>query len=74
MISLHEAIAIVVTRTGVARYRFLCSDANPDTWSREGYRRWVLEQAGQPAPEPSPPTPEDLALRAHVVRHGGCCH
>ena len=70
--TLEEAIEVVVARTKHERYRWLCSDENPDAWSREGYRLLMLELAGAPAPTPTP-TPEDLALRAYVAKHGGCC-
>lgn len=41
-----EALDDVVSRTGVERYRFLCSDDNPDAATREGYRRLVVDLAG----------------------------
>lgn len=52
----QEAVEIVVTRTGHGRYEWLCSDANPDAGSREGYRRLVLRMAGEPVnPGGAPP-------------------
>lgn len=65
-----EALEIVVSITRHERFRWLTREANPDVESRDAYRRQVLKMAGHPAPEP---TPEDVALRAHVARRGGCC-
>lgn len=72
-ISWPEALEIVVARTKHARYRHLCSEHNTDPESREGYRRLVITLATGIAPDPEPPTPEDLALREFVQRHGCGC-
>lgn len=42
-----EALSIVIAETGVERYRWLTSEDNPDVAAREGYRRFVLERAGE---------------------------
>lgn len=49
----HAALEEAIRRTGVARYRFLCSDANllPPPNSAEDWRRHVREIAGRPAHE-----------------------
>lgn len=59
-----EALEVVVARTRHERYRWLCSDENPNTEQREGYRRIVLEKAGQPAPAPAQSVPLSTSLRA----------
>ena len=41
----QEAVEIVVERTGNERFAYLCSDDNPDEWSRNGYRVEMLRQA-----------------------------
>lgn len=69
--TLAEALNIVIARTGHQRFRFLCSEANPDPVSREGYRRAVLTMAGEPAPEPPPPRPDRPI--PYAPRPGGCC-
>jgi hypothetical protein len=43
----REALGAVVARTGHERYRWLCSDDNPDVVQRESYRRSMLDQCGQ---------------------------
>jgi hypothetical protein len=42
--TLAEALDIVVERTHHERYRWLCSDDNPDAAQRDGYRRLVMQQ------------------------------
>jgi hypothetical protein len=43
-----EAIEVVVSRTGVERYRWLCSDGNPDTVGRDRYRADMVRMAKAP--------------------------
>ena len=43
--TLPEALDILVAHTGHERYRWLCSDDNPDQAQRDAYRRLVIEQA-----------------------------
>lgn len=66
----REALEIVVAMTRHERFRWLCSDENPDAASRRGYRARVVRIAAEGL---DPPTPEDLALRALVAKSGGCC-
>jgi hypothetical protein len=71
------ALEAFVARTGFERFRWLCSDANRHgpPFSRESYRRFVAgATAGRDgtATDP-PPTPADLALRAHLAAHGCGC-
>lgn len=40
-----EALEIEVARGGVERYRWLCSDENPDEATREGYRVLMIRLA-----------------------------
>jgi hypothetical protein len=42
----QNAMQVVVARTRHERYRWLCSDENPDVASRDGYRRLVIKMAG----------------------------
>lgn len=68
----QEALDVVVGRTRHERYRWLCSEANPDEWSREAYRGQVLTMA---TGEPVAPAP--IRTRAATgtvrVRAAGCC-
>lgn len=48
-------LGTAVARTGHERYRWLTSDANPDAFRREGYRRIVREIAAGPWPPPPKP-------------------
>ncbi len=45
VMTLTEALDIVVSRTRHERYRWLCSDENPDEFSRERYRAIVMSMA-----------------------------
>lgn len=67
-----DALELVASRTGHARYRELCAEGYPDAETRDGYRRLVVALATGDPPDPGP-TPEDLALREHVEKRGGCC-
>jgi hypothetical protein len=67
-----DALELVVAATGHERYRWLCSEDNPDPGSRDGYRGLMVRLSAGDEAAPSAPTPEDLALRAHVAKHG-CC-
>ncbi len=50
----QEALEIIVDRNGHQRFRWLCSDDNPDAHQREGYRAIVISQAtGKPPIYPS---------------------
>lgn len=42
----QDALEIVVARTRHERYRWLCSDDNPDVEQRDGHRRHMLDQCG----------------------------
>jgi len=66
-----DALDLIVEQTGHARYRWLCSEDNPDASRREAYRALMIRQA---AGEPEPSSDDDAQLRAHVARHGcgGC--
>ena len=70
--TLREALDIVIARTGHQRFRFLTSEANPDTTAREAYRALVLHLAshepGRAAPAPIPPHPADA-----IPRRSPCC-
>lgn len=44
----EEALPIAIARTGHERFRFLCSDDNPDIESRDGHRTLMLQLAGGP--------------------------
>lgn len=71
--TLHQALDIVIARTGHERFRFLCSEANPSRDSREGYRALVLDMAEGRAP--APPAREQLRTAAAPLpfKPGGCC-
>ena len=84
--TLADAIDAVVGSTGHQRYRFLCSEANPNARQREAYRRHVLrlatgEEAARPAPRatrPAPARPEPGVDWSSRIRecpdfHPGCC-
>jgi len=70
----REALEIVIAHTGVVRFRWLCSDANPQGGPHgcDAYRAWVIEQAGSLAPpvpiRPVTPT-GSIAVRQPC---GGC--
>lgn len=68
-----DALEIVATRTGVERYRWLCSEANPNPETRAGYRAFMLAQAGEPAPQPPPSDPWRAKIRACPHYEPGCC-
>lgn len=61
-----DALEAVVARTGVERYRHLCSDESPAE-SRDAYRALMVRLASSPPPShapaspPSPPSPRDEA-------------
>jgi hypothetical protein len=67
--SYADALNFVIAATGIERYRWLCSEENPDIEQREGYRAYVIRQAlGLPEPVPGiTPTPDER--RANP----GCC-
>jgi hypothetical protein len=65
--TLADALDIQIARTGHARYRWLCSEDNPDHAQRDAYRRLVIQQASGPWP-PQP----DLAVQAIAdIRQSG---
>jgi hypothetical protein len=76
--TLTEVLDIVVSRTRHERYRWLCSDANPNTEQRDAYRRLMFDLAGQrphpPAPRPEPPRPALAATLALMSRMRACPH
>jgi hypothetical protein len=47
-----EAVDVMVTRTGHERFRWLCSEENPDEGQRDGYRYQVVAMATGTPPEP----------------------
>jgi hypothetical protein len=61
----------MVVLTNHQRYRWLCSDDNPDVIQRDAYRALMVRQASG---EPEPSSDDDAQLRAHVAQHGcgGC--
>ena len=59
-----EALDVIVARTGVERYRYLCSEENPDPMTREGYRRLVVDLAVGGLQYPSLATQAGNALAA----------
>lgn len=65
-----DALEIVIARTRHERYRWLCSEANPDAEQRDAYRRHMLTRAGHPAPA-QPPAPIPAAFTG--VPLGRCC-
>ncbi len=75
--TLIEALDLVVARTGVERYRYLCLE-HPRADVRGEYRALVLRLAAEP-PLSGPTVAESVAL-AHAVRQcifrsiesGGC--
>jgi hypothetical protein len=65
----QEAIELV-PEGKIERFRWLCSEANPDPETRDAYRALMVRRAtGEPEP-----TPADASLVAYVTRHGcgGC--
>jgi len=66
-----EALDLVVEQTGHARYRWLCSEDNPDVRQRESYRSLMIRQA---TGQHEPARDNDAALRAYMAAHGcgGC--
>ena len=72
-----EALEIVVSQTGVERYRHLASDDNPDAWGRQRYREAMIVQASSPAAVPAsfPPIQAQArslwrSIRAFVANGG----
>jgi hypothetical protein len=61
----QAALETEVSRTKHARYRWLCSDANPDAETREGYRALMIRRA---TGEPDPPAPEPIVALAAVAQ------
>lgn len=45
-------------------------ESGNDVEKRHARNRLAMADAES---DESPPTPEDLALRSYVARHGGCC-
>lgn len=70
----QDALDAVVARTPHERYRWLCSDENPDVRQRERYRALMVRIAsGEPDPDPDP-DPASAALQAYTQAHpcGNC--
>ena len=75
--TLAEALDVVIARTGVKRYRYLCLE-HPKTSVRAEYSALVLRLAEEPR-EPRPTAAESLALALEVrkcmfrsTETGGC--
>lgn len=70
----REAIEIIEARDGHAhgRYRFLCSEANPDAGQRAAYRAHVVRRASR-AEEPAPRVQLRSAPELIPYLRGGCC-
>jgi hypothetical protein len=62
-----DALDIVVARTGVERYRYLCLE-HPRASTRAEYSAHVLRLASSPAPPPRPTAAESIADLAAVRR------
>jgi hypothetical protein len=72
--NLEQALDILIARTGHERYRWLCSEDNPDVIGRDAYRALVITQAeGKPTQDPAEVLGSE-ALRAYLADHpcGGC--
>jgi hypothetical protein len=67
--TLPDALDIVVARTGVERYRYLCSQ-HPRASTRAEYSALILRLALEPNPPPRPTPTESLEVLAAVRR---CC-
>jgi hypothetical protein len=72
--TLAEAVEIIVRRTRHGRYRWLCSDKNPDIAQRDGYRALVLRMAGEPEPPPQPVAPLASSIRATIYGFRQCLY
>ncbi len=70
-----EALEIIVARTRHERFRWLCSDANPEADQRDGYRATMIEQATgeHAAAAPQPADPWLPLIRACEHHNPGCC-
>lgn len=62
--TLPDALNIVIARTGVERYRYLCSEANtlPSPNDRETWRAWIMSEAQR---DPSLP---DITVSSEEMR------
>jgi len=75
---LDEALDIVIGRTGVERYRFLCSSENrlPAPNDSETWRKWVLKESAKDPWEVLPDISAHLAEASIQPRQvkpcGGC--
>jgi hypothetical protein len=74
--TLAEALDVIVSQTRHERYRWLCSDDNPDQVARDAYRAYVFRAAGEPLPPaPERPVPAAVAERfERLERILGCPH
>ena len=75
--TIAEALDLVIARTGVERYRYLCLE-HPKPKVRAEYSALVLRLAAQP-PAPDPTAAESVALARKVrdcpfrsIESGGC--
>ena len=59
------ALTAVIALTGHERFRWLCSEDNPDADQRDGYRRLVIQLAGGEAESAPPLVPLAKALALH---------
>lgn len=71
--TLAEALEIVIARTKHERYRWLCSDANPDAESREAYRGLMVRLASDGDLPPQPPPPRPLSRTLELLSRMHAC-
>jgi hypothetical protein len=64
-----EDLETAIARTGVERYGWLTSDANPDAAEREAFRRRMVEIAAAPDWPPPEPTTEQAAHDFAALRN-----
>ena len=64
--TLADALDLVIARTGVERYRYLCLE-HPRPTVRAEYTALVLRLAAEP-PKPGPSTAESMAMAMAVRR------
>ena len=76
--TIAQALELVIARSGVERYRFLCLE-HPNPKVRAEYTGLVLRLASQPPPPERPRAAESMALTRQVrscpyrsIESGGC--
>ncbi len=63
-----EALEFMIVQTSHERYRWLCSNDNPDAETRDGYRSLMVRKAtGQPEPAAPPAAAAAPVSRAVTV-------